>query len=179
MPFADALAVVLTEEVNPVTGDPYNPADPSMYGVTQRTYDRWRTGQGLNRRDVRQITVPEYTAIYETNYWQESGADELDAQGNTGLALFHFDTAVNLGVSAANDLLAQSGGDLATYAQLRKERYQAIEASQPAQHANDLPVWLGRVDRVLAVARSPLALGAITLLVILALVAWWYLSRNR
>jgi hypothetical protein len=87
----------------------------------------------LRQDDARQI-------LYE-RYWLASGADQLPQ----ALAMVHGDTAINMGVKAANDLLAQAGDDPLLYLDLRSERYRAIAAANPDK-AGYLPIWLGRVD---------------------------------
>ncbi len=85
----------------------------------------------LNQADAEQI-------LYQ-RYWLASGADRLPS----ALAMVQGDTAINMGVRAANELLAQSGGDTDTYLNLRDEKYRAIAASNPDK-AGYLPLWLGR-----------------------------------
>ena len=50
-----------------------------------------------------------------------------------------------MGVKAANDLLARSGGDPNTYLELRDDRYRAIAAASPDK-APYLSLWLERND---------------------------------
>jgi hypothetical protein len=58
------------------------------------------------------------------------------------LAAVQFDTAINMGVDEAKNLLAKSNGDVKTYLALREARYREI-AKNPAK-AKDLPTWLQR-----------------------------------
>jgi hypothetical protein len=105
---------------------------PANFGVNQ----------GANP-DVDVVSLTQDVAkqlLYE-RYWLASGADKLPP----ALAAVHGDTAVNLGVRAANDLLAQSGGDPARYLDLRESRYLGIAAVNE-EKAKYLPVWLGRND---------------------------------
>src|SRR6185312_6408867 len=69
------------------------------------------------------------------------GADQLP----TALAMVHGDTAINMGVKTANELLAQSGGDPTAYLELRDEKYRAIAAADPKK-ANYLSLWLARTE---------------------------------
>jgi hypothetical protein len=55
----------------------------------------------------------------------------------------HGDTAVNMGVDAANQLLTQSGGDPQKYLDLRDARYRSIAALN-SDKAKNLPIWLAR-----------------------------------
>lgn len=120
--------------------DPSDPGGATNLGITQRTYDTWREAHGKARQSVAQLTVAEATQIYREWYWQRSGAFELPMP----LALIHFDTAVNMGVSAARALLAKSGNDPATYLKLREERYRSLAAANPSL-GKFLNGWLKRV----------------------------------
>ena len=127
---------------------------PANYGINQ----------GANPDvDVMALSQPDAENILYQRYWLASGADRLPA----ALAMVHGDTAINMGVRAANELLAQSGGDPLAYLDLRSDRYRAIAAANPAK-ADYLPLWLERVedlrglvadgaadDRSLYVARAP------------------------
>jgi hypothetical protein len=98
--------------------------------------------QGANPDvDVLNLTQAEARQILHDRYWVASGADRLPR----ALAAVHGDTAINMGVGAANELLAQSGGDAQKYLSLRDARYRAIAAPQ-SDKARYLPVWLGRND---------------------------------
>jgi hypothetical protein len=94
--------------------------------------------QGANPDiDVLNLTQTEAKQILHDRYWVASGADQLPA----ALAAVHGDTAINMGVGAANELLAQSGGDPQKYLDLRDARYRAMANSDKAKY---LPTWLGR-----------------------------------
>jgi len=96
--------------------------------------------QGANPDvDVLALSQAQAEFILYERYWLASGADQLPA----GLAAVHGDTAINLGVRAATELLAQSGGDPNTYLDLRDERYHAIAWANPDK-TNYLSVWLKR-----------------------------------
>jgi hypothetical protein len=105
---------------------------PANYGINQ----------GANPDiDVVSLNQPRAEQILYQRYWLASGADQLPS----GLAMVHGDTAINMGVKAANELLAQSGGDPGAYLALRDERYRAIAAADPDK-ANYLSLWLERTD---------------------------------
>lgn len=104
---------------------------------------------GINQKynpdvDVKTLTREGAVKIYKERYWNAIKGDNLDPK----IALMAFDTAVNMGPAVADRLLQQSGGDLATFVALRKERYQQI-AQNPAQ-AKYLDGWLARTDKVAA-----------------------------
>ncbi len=104
-PFEAALTFVLRWEGGFVD----HPADPggrTNRGVTQRTYDAWRAGQGLPRRDVKLIDDADVHAVYKSGYWTPPRCDMLDRP----LDLVHLDTAVNMGPGRAVRFLQQAVG---------------------------------------------------------------------
>lgn len=99
---------------------------------------------GINQKanpdvNVRDLTPEKAQQIMHDRYWVPSGADKLPP----GLAEIQADTAINMGVGAAHNLLQQSGGDPQKYLQLREERYKAIAAHDPSK-VSSLPTWLQR-----------------------------------
>lgn len=99
---------------------------------------------GINSKanpDVNVAALTPQTAqqILHDRYWVPSGADKLPP----GLAEIQGDTAINMGVGAAQKLLAASGGDPQKYLDLREQRYRAIAAADPSKVAS-LPTWLQR-----------------------------------
>lgn len=96
--------------------------------------------QGANPDvDVANLSQADAKQILHDRYWTASGADKLPP----ALAAVQGDTAVNMGVGAANDLLGQSGGDVNKYLDLRAQRYKGIAANDPTK-AGSLPGWLAR-----------------------------------
>ena len=96
--------------------------------------------QGANPDiDVKALTPDQAKNILKDRYWLASGADQLPPD----LAAVVGDTAVNMGVQASKDLLAESGGDAKKYLSLREQRYRDIAANDPSK-AGNLPTWLKR-----------------------------------
>lgn len=86
-----------------------HPADPggaTMRGVIQRVYDSYRTGKGLPRQTVRNISEAELQEIYRRDYWDKVHGDRLAA----GVDLATFDFGVNSGPGRANQYLARAVG---------------------------------------------------------------------
>ena len=105
--------------------------------------------------------------IYHDSYWQAAACPELPP----GLALFHFDAAVNQGVAGAARMLQQAVGAevdgeigpltlaavashpvdeaLAAYAEVRRQRYRALPTFWRFGKG-----WLSRVDTTLALANE-------------------------
>jgi hypothetical protein len=89
--------------------------------------------------DVVKLTQGEAEKILYDRYWVASGAGRLPS----ALAAVHGDTAINLGLAVASQLLAQSNGDPQKYLDLRDARYRAIAQSN-SDRAGYLPIWLAR-----------------------------------
>ncbi len=70
-------------------------------GVTQSTYNYYRTKRGLPCKDVKNITREEAKNVYYEDFWKASGADNID---NRAMAVAMFDTAVLHGVENAKAL---------------------------------------------------------------------------
>ncbi len=161
-PFEAALRFVLRWEGGFVD----HPADPggrTNRGVTQKTYDAWRAGQGLPKRDVKLIDDADVHAVYESGYWIPPRCDLLDRP----LDLVHLDTAVNMGPGRAVRFLQQAVGcavdgdfgpatqravlacrasdTLASYCKLRENFYRQIVSRKPEQSVF-LKGWLNRLN---------------------------------
>lgn len=101
---------------------------------------------GINQRanpdiDVKNLTRDQAKQIYRDRYWNAIGGDSLPP----ALQSAAMDAAVNQGVSWTNKALAEAGGDVDKFNQLRRQRYQEIAAGDPKQ-AKFLNNWLARVD---------------------------------
>ena len=83
--------------------DPSDSGGETNRGVTQATYDEYRKGKKLATRSVRYCTLVETRDIYE-GFFIGCAADRLPP----GLALFHFDFAINAGTNRANKTLQQT-----------------------------------------------------------------------
>lgn len=104
MDFSRALEITLAAEGGYVN-DPDDRGGATNYGVTQRTYDKWRARYGFEPRDVLMISDAEVDAIYLT-YWDAAGADRYDWPLNAIM----FDMAVNHGPTAARKILQRALG---------------------------------------------------------------------
>lgn len=86
---------------------------------------------GINQRanpdvDVRSLTPARAQQIRHDRYWVPSGAANLSGP----LQAIHYDTAINMGVDAAKDILAKSGGDPSTYMNIREARHRKMDGPQ-------------------------------------------------
>ncbi|MFC5356486.1 glycoside hydrolase family 108 protein [Azospirillum himalayense] len=94
--FDMALAFVLTREGG-YTNDPRDPGGETSFGISKAAYP------GI---DIKGLTRDGAAAIYRRDYWDRAGCGNLPA----GVALFHFDTAVNQGPGTAAKFLQLAAG---------------------------------------------------------------------
>lgn len=112
--------------------DPFDPGGPTNYGITLRTYANYvgRTVDASSRpallADLVAISPDTVRAIYLKRYWAPARCAELPA----GLALMHFDAAVNHGVGAAIRCL-QAAVHVAADGEIGPLTRRAIEAAAP------------------------------------------------
>lgn len=149
--FEKMLKMVLQHEGGYVN-NPNDKGGETNKGITHITYDYYRKNKGLQPRSVKYITEDEVKDIYYNNYYKASGADKLE---NPQLSAYVFDTAVNMGVSRAQEILKQSNGNLDTFENLRRAKYQEF-AKNPKQ-AEFLPGWLNRVSTTKKFAKENLS----------------------
>lgn len=88
------------------TNDPRDPGGPTMRGIIQREYTRWRTKHGLPDRSVRNISEEELQDIYRGNYWVPMVGDAWPK----GPDQIVFDIAVNSGTGRAPQIMGAAIG---------------------------------------------------------------------
>ena len=81
----DALVFTLKWEGG-YTNHPLDPGGATNYGIIQVRYDQYRRDNGLSKHPVKNITVAEYTEIYDKYYWDPVRAQYVE--GTLGLTLF-------------------------------------------------------------------------------------------
>jgi lysozyme family protein len=96
MSYASALALTLEIEKLWYAGDRPSDPNPTMKGVTQNRYNKFRKENSLPWRSVREIEEKELQAIYYT-YWVAAHCAELGPLAATVV----FDHAVNASPEAA------------------------------------------------------------------------------
>jgi lysozyme family protein len=168
--FAAALAFVLRWEGG-LSDHPADHGGRTMKGVTQATYDAWRTARGQPRQDVARISDDELGAIYRESYWAAAFCDRL----RVALDLVQFDTGVNMGPNRAVKILQATVGAtadgacgpqtqaacdscglpeaVAKYCEIREGIYRHL-AERPGQDVF-LDGWLNRLDDLRAEADVP------------------------
>lgn len=109
--FHAALAHVLAMEGG-FSDHPDDPGGPTYRGITLAAFADWRGAKldGGSRQKLtaalRQLDEREIGAIYRERYWRPAGCGALEP----GLALMHFDTAVNQGQPTAIRMLQELVG---------------------------------------------------------------------
>ena len=161
MSFEKALAFTLPAEGGFVD-DPDDPGGATNHGITQGTYDRYRTSIDAGLQSVALISDDEVRLIYRDGYWRAGQCDKL----REPLDGVHFDDCVNLGATEAARLLQEVVGaavdgvigpqtmakveehDPVTLAQAlcdrRAEFYRRLVAARP-ENGKFLKGWLSRV----------------------------------
>jgi lysozyme family protein len=149
--------------------DPADRGGRTNRGVTQRTYDSWRSRQGQPPRDVKDIEESEVSKIYEGDYWIPPRCDVLA----TPIDLVGFDTAVNMGVRRSVRILqtvlgcgvdgsfgkntrdaadaCDPGSTVVQYCKVREGIYRGIVAKDPTQ-GKFLKGWMNRLNALRAEA---------------------------
>lgn len=170
--FEIALAHVLEMEGG-YTDDPYDPGGPTNFGITMKAFAVWK-GVAISYQTRESLKaqlkcIPEAAVrdIYALRYWRPAQCDDLPP----ALALFHFDAAVNHGVTGATRLLQEAVGTdvdgeigpltlaavartaieqvLEDYAEVRRRRYRSLRHFWRFGRG-----WLARVDKMLRRARD-------------------------
>ena len=119
--------------------------DMANCGIQQGTYNEYRKGKNLKTQDVKYLTQEEMCDIYYNMYYVKGGASEIK---NDKLALYVFDTDVNMGVGKGKEILSQSGNNPDEFEKIRKDKYKSIAAANPKEHKKHLNGWLERVDNL-------------------------------
>lgn len=150
---------------NTYSDDPYDPGGPTNKGITLRVLADWK-GAAPDARlkaELKRIGDDTVRRIYRERYWVPAHCAEMAP----ALAFFHFDAAVNHGVTGAMRLLQRAVGTdvdgeigpntraaiarfstaetLQRYAEVRRARYRALPHFWRFGRG-----WLARVDRTLA-----------------------------
>lgn len=99
--FQEALAFTLRMEGAWYPGDEERDTNPTMKGITQKTYDTFRASHGMVTRSVRAIGVTELEDIYYQQYWKAITPTAVVDPLHRAV----FDMAVNAGPSRATKIL--------------------------------------------------------------------------
>ena len=94
MSFETSLPLILKFEGSFVD-NPNDPGGPTNKGIIQKEYDKYRAENNLPIRSVKNIEDREVKDIYQNKYWKAGHCDVMSDK----LALVHFDTVVNTGLT--------------------------------------------------------------------------------
>lgn len=106
--------------------------NPTMWGVTERTFHAWLTDRKQALRPVREITEKEAGLIYRTRYWDPSRAIHLPWP----MCLVHFDAWVNHGGKWPPTFRREYPNDFLGYLRRRHRFYDAIIRNNPDMEGN-------------------------------------------
>lgn len=105
--FARSLPHVLVYEGGEVD-DPQDPGGRTNEGITQRTYNAYRSLSGLSKQDVYLMVPAERDEIYRKQYWDAVRGDDLPS----GVDFAVFDGGVNSGPGESIQWLQRALGSL-------------------------------------------------------------------
>jgi lysozyme family protein len=86
---------------------PNDPGGETNKGIIKSVYDSYRKEKGLSIRSVKEITDKEIKDIYYNKYWLLGKCEDI-ARISLKLAIVHFDTCVNTGVTQSAKFLQRS-----------------------------------------------------------------------
>lgn len=130
---SDALDLVYRLERGWYAGGNARDPNPTLDGVIQKTYNRWRDDRGQPRRSVREMTAEERVAIYR-EFYRVSHAGALPP----AIGAVHFAFAFNSGPADAARALQKAVGAVADGV-IGPKTLAAVAAADPTQL---LPVLL-------------------------------------
>lgn len=98
--------------------DPDDPGGHTKYGISQKAYPKLK---------IADLTEDDAKEIYFKDYWMKIGASALPEEIR-GPA---FDAAINQGIGWTRKALKEAGGDVNTFINLRRQRYEELIARNP------------------------------------------------
>ena len=112
---------------------PKDPGGETNMGITAGTLAAARKVGLINCRSVKDLSREDVRTIYDARYYLPCMADKIT---DPGLALIHFDTAVNSGVGGAARLLRRAVNRVSTGRQVANSTQMCVDLCQVA---NALP----------------------------------------
>jgi hypothetical protein len=94
--------------------------------------------------DVKNLTKDQARELYKKRYWDAIGGDSLAAK-DPALAKVAFDTAVNMGVNKAKQLVEQSQGDPTAILSMRQQHYDNLIEKDPKKFSPYKAGWQSRL----------------------------------
>jgi lysozyme family protein len=99
MTFSEALTFVLKHE-GEYSNDPDDKGGETFCGISKKNFPNWSGWTDLSKGN--RPTEESVAAFYRDHFWNQVRADEIDS---AQIALWVFDTAVNMGVGRATQML--------------------------------------------------------------------------
>ena len=127
----DPVAWTMLHEGGFVTND--SGKGPSNFGVNK---------EANPDIDVSNLTADQAHQILKSRYYDKVVTPDMSPK----MAQVAGDTAVNMGVSKAQTLINQSGGDPQKLIDLRRAEYQRLAQDDPEKYGQSLPGWMKRMD---------------------------------
>lgn len=113
------------------SNDALDPGGETKYGISKRAHPN---------EDIKNLTPERALDIYQTDYWNPIGGDNLPIP----TCVVAFDTAVNCGVSRTKVWLNNTKNDWQALIDTRKQYYIDLVKAKPALNKY-LKGWLNRV----------------------------------
>ena len=118
-------------------------------GVLQDTYNEYRTKyKHLETRDISQMTLKEMCELYYKMFYVDGGAINVE---DDRLALYVFDSAVNMGQNSGKILLTRSGNSASRFEAERRKEYDMRIAKNP-NLGKYRDGWMDRIKKTKAYA---------------------------
>lgn len=106
---------------------------------------RWGINTAANPDvDIDNMTEDDAKNLYRDRYWSQIEGHDLTPEAQA----VAFDAAINHRGGFANDIIQQSGGDPQKMMELRRQEYQRLAQSDPAQYGGQLQGWNSRLDKL-------------------------------
>ena len=122
-------------------------------GVLQTTYDDYRVKiKNLPKRDVSNMTMEEMCDIYYSMFYVKGGAKYIK---DDKLALYVFDSDVNMGVGTGKTLLARSGNNAERFEEERRAEYKRRNGFNKYKRT-----WFNRIENTKKYADSNFSASA-------------------
>jgi len=131
--FEDALRTTLRYEGGYVENDAGK--GPSKFGINKAA------NPDVNVKD---LTKDQARELYKKRYWDAIGGDSLAAK-DPALAKVAFDTAVNMGVNKAKQLVTESQGDPNAILAMRQQHYDKLIENDPKKFSPYKAGWQSRL----------------------------------
>ena len=138
-----------TGEVNSAFEDAFRTTLRYEGGYVENDAGKGPSKFGINKAanpdvDVKSLTKDQARELYKKRYWDAIGGDSLAAK-DPALAKVAFDTAVNMGVNKAKQLVTDSKGDPNAILAMRQQHYDKLVENDPKKFSPYKAGWQSRL----------------------------------